>query len=136
MANKWYSAKDVQQNVKSSKQGSFTLTGFGDGDMFSFSVDQENVTVGTDAQGTPWAVINHSGLATVNVALAASSPQYSKMLKMANDKEVFQYAASTPYETITAPEAIITKQPDVSAGNSAPNRSFAIKLLKSEIKPK
>jgi|GEM_PF-1986154 len=136
MGEKWYNAKDVQQNIKSKKQGNFTLTGFGDGDLFSYSADQENVTVGADAQGTPWGVINNSGLATVNVTLAAGSPQYPKMLRMANDKEVFQYSAVTPYETITAAEAIIVKQPDINAGKSAPDRGFQIKLMKSDVKPK
>ena len=120
-----YDARSVTTVVNS-----ITLVGFVDGDMVTTSKDNPNSEVMSDAQGASSIAINNDNIGTITVNLAQTSPCYTKMVQLANNKTIFPAYVISGKEKIGGPECFIEKLPDTNFGKSVGSRAFVIKVLK------
>lgn len=105
------------------------LTGFDEGDMVSWSKDEDNFDTKIDAQGFTSVAVRNNTLGTITIPLSQTSPDLKYMKELANRKEPFSIWITSPEENVGGAEAMIKKTPDGTLGDEINSREFEVQVF-------
>lgn len=112
------------------------LTGLGE-DMITFEFDEERFTTVVGAQGD--VVVNemNNNLATMTIAIQATSPQYKTLLKYAKQGTTFPVWAVNKSigERCGGTKARFKNPPEVAYGAELEDREFEIQVFDGVVEP-
>lgn len=109
--------------------GTRYLTGFDEGDMVSWSKDEDNFDTKIDAQGFTSVAVRNNTLGTINIPLSQESPDLQYMKQLANSNTEFPIWVTSPKEKVGGATARIKKTPDGTLGDEINGREFEIQVF-------
>lgn len=119
-----YDARDVTTVVDG-----VIITGFQDGDMVSFSKDNNNAEIVVDAQGNGAMAVNNNNLGTFVINLSAGSPFNKKLTQLADSRKQFAMSVKHKTERAWGTKCVVEKTADGSFGTGVGARSYTVKAL-------
>lgn len=105
------------------------------GDLFTATYDNDNVTIQTDVKGHGIAVIHHNGQASLTVTISALDAYWNTLLNTYAPENIHVIDITTPVEHLHTESAYLPKLPDMNSGNDAPTRALAYKCINLVAEP-
>lgn len=123
-----YNAKDTVVTV-----GGVVVKGFQDGDMVSYTQNENRVTAEVDAQGFASVSINNNRLGQVTINLSGNSASHKYLNGIANANKSVPIVIKTPSEKISATQSFINKPADGQFGKQTPKRTYTFTALDMDV---
>lgn len=108
---------------------------YSNGDLFTASWTNDNVTIQSDVKGHGIAVIHHNGQATLTVTISALDSYWKTLLKEYDPDTTHIIDITTPVEHLHTESAYLPKMPDINSGNDAPTRALAYNCINLVAEP-
>lgn len=105
------------------------------GDLFTATYDNDNVTIQSDVKGHGIAVIHHNGQASLTITISALDQYWTTLLDSYDPKQTHTIEIITPVEHLHTESAYLPKLPDMNSGNDAPTRALAYKAINLVAEP-
>lgn len=106
----------------------------GGSDIFQLTWDNDRASINQDSFGSSVVSRNNKDAATLTINLNITSPMNDLLQNLCLENKVFTTLITTDTDEVTCEQSVITKQGDISAGDTAPLRAWSIHLLNANAK--